>query len=468
MAIIYHGKKLSLYIVAKFLLGYGRMVKRVHKTWCDDLEEILKIRKRVLLLKFRGAFKTTVYSVSFPIWYLMNDWVNHEGRFTKRILIASATNELAMQIMGEIGQHLTNNEQITQFFGYNPINRSNLQEIWLSPREIHKEPNIKAKGALSAIASEHYDLIIADDIVNSDDRESETTRNKKIRWYQDLISILEPGGELIVVGTRWHSGDLYGFLMEQNEKLPSKSKYHVEIESAIDKDGNPTVPEILNLDELQRLKIEKGIIEFASQYENKILPSETQLFKLESMQFYDESEEDLGHFVNYAYIDPALGSLNKNKGDYIVILVGAVKNGVLFVRDAYFTNTTTPDEALKKAVLYKELYGYIKIGIESNGFQTLYSKAAKEENLPVMEVKNTKNKAIRIEGIQPYIISGKIKFRKDWENVYPILIMQMIEYPAGIHDDGPDALEGLMSMSFKSKIGSLNVGDLVRSVRRNG
>jgi len=36
--IIYHGKRLTLFNIAKYMLGYEKITEDVHKEWCDNLE----------------------------------------------------------------------------------------------------------------------------------------------------------------------------------------------------------------------------------------------------------------------------------------------------------------------------------------------------------------------------------------------------------------------------------------------
>lgn len=813
--IIYHGKRLTLYNIAKYMLGYEKITKDVHKEWCDNLEEAIKTHKRIMRLKPRGTYKTTIYNVSFVIDRLLDDYVKHNGKFTLRILITSATNDLAEQILSEIKEQLTKNENIKQFFAdfgnENPITRENQQEVVLNPRVVKKEPNLKARGALAALTSEHYDIIICDDVCfddktevltnngwklfkdldkgvdlvatlnpdtneieyqkpiryiekdykgemigvkqkfldilttpdhnywfrraapihdyklesaeeiyglngyfqksgvwkgkeidtfvlpemvlgngakreevkikmddflaflgwyisegsvssrsgknynsvsicqsptvnqeqckiiedlfkrlpfeykvythqdgnrnyytihstqlatylaqfgtksfnkkvpqfikdlsprqidiflnsyflgdgylkygyreyytsspylandlqelvlkigrcaslssrmrdnpfskskkfrhrcylvhelspgtnetevrkrhwyktdydgkvycvevpnhilfvrrnnktvflgncNNADRESAAIREQKKRWYKDLISILEPDGLLMVIGTRWSDAELYGEIIEQNPKLPEFMRYDIEIDSIIDEHGKPKYPTIYNEQKIQALRIEKGAVEFSSQYLNQPLPSETQLFKIENLHFYTELKSPQERAQNpyfkgckhVIYVDPALG----NKNDYCVIVVGAIKDHVLYVRDCWLSNTSPPNVSIEKMVYYYNFYNCEELGIETNGFQSLISQYLKERNdkikdmrkrMKIKEIKNQKKKRIRIESVEPFVTSGKVLFRDDWIEAYPELINQLVRYPVHKHDDAPDALEGLVRMTI--------------------
>lgn len=827
--IVYHGKRLTLFNIAKYMLGYEKITKDVHKEWCDNLEEVIKTRKRIMRLKPRGTYKTTIYDVSFVIDRLLDDYVKHDGKFTLRILITSATNDLAEQILSEIKEQLTKNENIKQFFtdfgNDNPISRDNQQEVVLNPRIVKKEPNLKARGALAALTSEHYDIIILDDVCfddktevltnngwklfkdldkgvdlvatlnpetdeieyqkpiryiekdykgemigvnhptidflvtpdhnmyfgdwkkdysikkacdiygkygyfkkngvwkgkdtekiifdyvkyknnfseskkeidmgdfleflgfyvaegsvssrnginfncvcitqsdkvnhdvciyirdllnklsykfteyknkdgvidfrihssqlanfvsqcglkavkkkvpsfvkelsptlikrfldgfylgdgtynnngskiyctsskqladdlqeliikvgntanvnsritntinptgkkyrtksynltefkprrheayvrkhnwyktdydgkvycvevpnhiiyvrrngkglflgqcNTQDRESVTVREQKKRWYKDLISILEPDGLLMVIGTRWSDDEIYGEIIEQNPKIPEFMRYDIEIDSIIDATGKPKYPSIYNEQKIQALRIEKGAVEFSSQYLNQPLPSETQLFNIENMHYYTELKlpqeraqnpyfKDCRHVI---YVDPALG----NENDYCVIIIGAIKDHVLYVRDCWLSNTSPPNVSIEKMVYYYNFYNCEELGIETNGFQSLISQFLKDRNdkikdmrkrMKIKEIKNQKRKRIRIESVEPFVTSGKVLFRDDWTEAYPELINQLVRYPVHKHDDAPDALEGLVRMTINR--GSTLIDKGTRSKRK--
>ena len=57
--------------------------------------------------------------------------------------------------------------------------------------------------------------------------------------------------------------------------------------------------------------------------------------------------------------------------------------------------------------------------------------------LSVKKIKNTVNKGVRIEALQPLIAQEQIQFSRKHQT----LLDQMREFPMGAYDDGPDALE---------------------------
>jgi len=152
-----------------------------------------------------------VFTKAYPIWRLFLEP-------NLRILIVNATAENAEAFLHEIvGQYLRN-EWLRQLYRavYHTLpldsQSAKTKSIVLNTRTKNlAEPSIRTIGALGNLVSAHYDLIIVDDLCNIDDRESPAKREKKKRWFQDLVSVLAPDGELVVVGTHWHFDDVYSF-----------------------------------------------------------------------------------------------------------------------------------------------------------------------------------------------------------------------------------------------------------------
>jgi predicted phage terminase large subunit-like protein len=86
---------------------------------------------------------------------------------------------------------------------------------------------------------------------------------------------------------------------------------------------------------------------------------------------------------------------------------------------------------------------FLCLAVETNVFQVvlkdMLEEISRQERLfiPIRGVKNFADKTARIASLSALIESGTILFRRDQR----LLIEQLIEFPKGAHDDGPDALE---------------------------
>ena len=85
--------------------------------------------------------------------------------------------------------------------------------------------------------------------------------------------------------------------------------------------------------------------------------------------------------------------------------------------------------------------------IETNSFQSLLKKEIEEEFVrqeilfgDVYEMINTLNKMVRIRRLESYLAHDRVRFMANCPGTQ-LLIDQLADFPDGIHDDGPDALE---------------------------
>ncbi|HRZ28685.1 MAG TPA: phage terminase large subunit, partial [Spirochaetota bacterium] len=107
-----------------------------------------------------------------------------------------------------------------------------------------------------------------------------------------------------------------------------------------------------------------------------------------------------------------------------------------------------PDRIIEDVLVYHERERFRAFGVESIQFQEFFATSlaneAHERNLTlnVVELKPHTDKMLRIQTLQPWIKNGWVVFKRNMRT----LIDQLIHYPMGDHDDGPDALEQLKSM----------------------
>ena len=86
---------------------------------------------------------------------------------------------------------------------------------------------------------------------------------------------------------------------------------------------------------------------------------------------------------------------------------------------------------------------FLCLAVETNVFQVvlkdMLEEISRQERLfiPIRGIKNFADKTARIASLSALIENGTILFRRDQR----LLIEQLIEFPKGAHDDGPDALE---------------------------
>lgn len=426
----------------------------IHELWCEDLERQFR---RKLLLKPRGTFKSTIYTIAYPIWRLLKDP-------DTRILIASATLPQTRRFLNSIQKTILVNEYLQSVgLGRGDLWAADSMTInWR--RSTRKEPSIMGVGALGSIVGSHFDLIITDDLVDDKDRDSFVIRERKARWFSDLSSLLDPDGQLLAVGTRWHMDDVYGQLMRRVEDEGDLSIWDIAVEGAYTEDGELLFPDLLSEDVLAEKKRELGTIHFSAQYLNKPLAADTQVFPPEIIHYYkaDEIEPIRDKLRYYAYLDPSLGESKRADYQAIIVIGVDMDKDVIYVVDARVRRCRV-SELTQLVVDVLSTYPKLRtMHYESNGFQRLlrdeFRNALEDAGFDLVNSAfrgkdNHDKKSIRIQSIQGLVEAGKIRFPHAHEQTQDMkmLMQQLIDYPAANYDDAPDALVGAVQEARKGQ-----------------
>lgn len=194
----------SLYYTAKDLLGYHDITHYTHDETISALESPTK---RKLICIPRGCFKSSIGVVSYPIWCLLRDP-------NLRIMIDSEIYENSKNFIREIRGKLES-EKIVTLFGEFKSNQWAEGSITIKQRiKILKEASITASGVGTGKTGQHYDIIIHDDLNSVKNSDTQEQRQKIINHYKLNTSILEPHGVMAIIGTRYASDDVIGWVME--------------------------------------------------------------------------------------------------------------------------------------------------------------------------------------------------------------------------------------------------------------
>jgi len=125
----------------------------------------------------------------------------------------------------ELPYRLTQNEKII-FVGHE------YQKGYVYDLQVANDHNFFANGFLV-----HNCMIIDDLIKNVEEAYSENTLEKHWLWFTDtMLSRLEEGGKIIIIMTRWATGDLAGRALEHFAE--EKKKVRLLTMKAVQDDGH--------------------------------------------------------------------------------------------------------------------------------------------------------------------------------------------------------------------------------------
>jgi predicted phage terminase large subunit-like protein len=395
-----------------------------------------KGKRRALFLLPRGHLKSTEITISYVLQILA-------GNPDSRVLITNALLDNSKGFLREIKGHMEKNEMFRALFG-DMVNQedkwSETQIVVKTRRAFYKEPSIQVTSVDKSVVSQHYDLIIADDVVNREGVSTKEQRQKTIKYYKDLLDLLEPEGMLLVVGTRWHYDDLYGFLLKENKKNDS---FDVMVKKVWIREGVPLFPQKFTAKYITELKDQKGPYEFNCQYNNEVVSEEDAEFRKDRFVFFDAAQYDFNQGQVFISIDPALSKADVS--DYSGIVVNHVIEGKWYIRQAYHAKLN-PTELVDEIFYLRRKYGrqLAKIGIEDIMFTSALdydiTRRMKETNdwFHIEKIKHkNRNKEDRIRAIIPLFERDNIVLA---EGHTIDLLEELEQFPSGEHDDVLDAL----------------------------
>lgn len=359
-----------------------------------------------------------------------------------RVLIANNTWDNARKFLRSIQQYLARGGLLNQYFGIFESGHWNQDEIVIRQRTMVLDaPTIATTGLEKEQTSQHYDLIIADDLVARENVSTPEQRAKVKDYINSLMALLEPNGELWVVGTRWSQDDAYGDLLEEGI-------WDSLVRSAYTDDSKQTAifPEKFTVEKLQFLRNKLGPYLFSCWYLNDPVSQEAADFKKDWIKYYEPGTPHPSSL--YLTVDPAL-SLSRDADFSALVVAGMFANRKIRVVD-YHRVRVVPSDLISKIFDIVKKWKLHRIGIETFAFQkTLKFDLQRRQretgfffSIDELGRKNTGrgepylSKEARIRSLQPYFEQGLIEIRSDMQD----LVDELLSFPRGKHDDLIDAL----------------------------
>lgn len=418
--------KLDLFYFCKNILGMP-IDEQPHK---EMAEEIAALDRFGLLLWPRHHLKSTVGTEGYSMWRIIRNP-------NIRILVTNAKLDNSRKFLASIVRHFQTNVKLRALYGEH-IGRAVQDEFISAQRTAHglKEPTIQVSAMGASVVSQHYDLIIGDDLVNADWVGTPERVEQTIDYFKSLLDLLEPTGKILIIGTRWDFHDLYGYLIEQYKDDP---RWKISVRGAYKEDGSPLYPGKFSLQALEELKRDEGPRQFNLQYNNNPVPDEGRA--LPDPQYYDRRPANLRVTVT---VDLAISE--RDRADYTVIMAcGTDERNNLYVLE-YERGHFNPGETIEKIFQMDDRYRPRCVGIETVAYQKALIWFLQEEMrrrgrfLRLEELRADRDKPRRILALEPRLANGSIFVRRDMVE----LIDEIIRFtPNGVisgHDDCLDAL----------------------------
>lgn len=421
----------DLYFFDREILGYQQMAESPHRLMCDGCQH--GSRKQLDLWP-RGHFKSSCITIGYAIQRIVQNP-------DIRILIGNVVLDTAKNFLREIKGQFEKNEEFRMLYGdfVNKDDKWTETEIIVKSRtKTHKEPTITVAGVGKSLTGNHYDLILGDDIVNRDTVNTLEQIEKTRQWWADAMSLLEPNGEVRLIGTRYHYADLYGYLITNMSR-----EYDVHVHSAFDDKGEPIFPARFTKEKLDELKREQGSYMFSCQYLNNPVDDENAKFKKSWFKYETPEALENKQVWTTMTVDRAY-SLNKS-ADYTSFVIRKVDMDNFWHIQKPIRIRATEGEIVKKIFDLREYYAVDKVGVEQLAFAATIKPVLDEEMrrrntyFEVVELKGRSSKIARIEGLVPRFETGSVIFTGQ-QSEFIELEDELLRFPVAEHDDLADAL----------------------------
>ena len=370
--------------------------------------------------------------------YLLPAWM--VGRNPKlKIIQATHTGELAVRF-GRKAKTLIDSEEYGKIFDTRLREDSQAAGRW----ETAQGGEYFAAGVGGAITGRGADLLIIDDPHSEQDAMSLNAFDNAYEWYTSgPRQRLQPGGQIVLVMTRWSKKDLTGILLDNQKKVKGDQWEVVEFPAIIDHGDNkkPVWPEYWKLQELESVKATLPVGKWNAQWMQEPTSEEGALIKREWWKKWDKEFLQDVSYVIQSY-DTAF--LKKETADYSAITTWGI---------FYPTEDSKPNiillDAIKERYEFPELrrvaleqYKYWNpdmVIVEQKASGTPLTHELRQMDIPVMTFTPSRgnDKHVRVNSCAPLFEAGLI-WAPD-EQFAEEVIEECASFPYGDHDDLVDS-----------------------------
>ena len=408
-----------------------------------DLSEDQNIRTAVLVA-FRGSAKSTLFTLSFPIWAILGT------QQIKHILILSSTQQKAQLLLQHIKRELETNRVLQIDLGPFKEEKNgewNTTSLYLTRYDAKITIGSVEQSIRGIRFKEHRpQLILIDDLESIESVKTKEGRDKIDQWLMgEVIPAGDESTRMFVVGNLLHNDSVMKRLQNRIES-GSMSGTYLGI-PFYNKNGSVAwpgkYPDQASIDAERT----KGLSESAWRREFllEIVPEEDQIVREEWIKYYDEIPE-FESYTDYRFavtgVDLAISE--KETADYTtavsVQVFGYGKERKIYVLPNPMNRRLDAPTAVEQVNTISRALGNgipTKVYVEDVGYQRSFIQYLKEKGIPVDGVQiGGHDKRSRLQTAASLIQSGAVLFpRHGCEE----LLIQMLGFGVEKHDDLVDA-----------------------------
>lgn len=403
--------------------------------------------KELFVMAFRGSGKSTIVSMSYPIWSIVG------AQQKKFVVVISQTQSQSRVLLNNIRRELESNELLKNDFG--PFNDGTHE--WSSttldiPKYGARIVCVSTGESIRGLrhGSSRPDLIILDDIEDEPSIRTFDSRDKIYKWYtNEILPLGDFDTRLAVVGNRLHDDSLMMKLKDYSESV-GKSSVFLEV-PLIDMGGTGKIlwPEKFSPQDIENLK--RSMLNpraFDQEYLLLSVPDSEQIIRREWIQTYRELLPNKSIPRPRMIVIGIDLAIKKGDGRDFTSLVPMYVTGydkelqvyvLPYIVNKQLDFPETVNEVVKLNAKLQNMFKIPpKIYVESVGYQDALVQHLFQVNKLVAEPigVGSLSKPERLNIVSPYVQSGKVFF---FESGMEGLIHQLLNIYSTKHDDMADA-----------------------------
>ena len=287
-------------------------------------------------------------------------------------------------------------------------------------------------------------LMIIDDLIkNAEEAYNANVLDKHWEWYsQTMLSRLEEGGKIIIIMTRWVTGDLAGRAIE-HYKAEGKKIKHIKMKAVQDDKGTMLCDEILSYKSYLSKAKAMGPEIASANYQQELIDIKGRLYG-EFKTYVDLPKEKIIKIASYC--DTA-----DTGDDFLCNIIYVDCKDSAYILDVIYTKEAMEITEPMVAEAYKKFNVNIA-DIESNNggraFARNVERITRDKGNYKTVIKwfhQSGNKIARILSNSAWV-NANIYMPVDWKNKWPEFAKDIISYQKegkNKNDDGPDTLTGI-------------------------
>ena len=282
----------------------------VHVTLNDDYYN------RVCVSQPPRTAKSSLITLSYPFWLILNNPDTN-------IVIVNNTQSLAENFGIRLRQLFIDYKELLELNNIKLSDTKHSNSFFMFETLDGKlyDGSIKLMGTGGTLTGQNVDILICDDLIKGFSDCTPTLLAKKIEWFKSIIlQRLEPHSKLIILGTRWASNDIIGYL-EQNQP----EDYKIIKIPALTDDGNCIWNNRYTPSFFLDRKREIGDRLFEALYQQRPLDETGDFFNLDKVRFITDDElpnyKIISKVRSYdcAYSDDTKGDVNDRTASVLML-----------------------------------------------------------------------------------------------------------------------------------------------------